>query len=212
MAPSISPRGVAPARRTFSAPSLIGLGHWARVGKDSLARQLVVSHGFVQLAFADALRDLAVKVDPHLQEVLRACGGDWEVAKTRDPSVRVILQRVGESARQTLGRDVWVRGLERRLRLGGRYVISDVRYPEEAQMIRRRGGCLVEVRRPGVRAANGHASEHALDEWRGWDAVVYNDGDVGGLAAAAAWIVELGQGPLRWTASEPPREFRCASH
>lgn len=209
---SIAPTHGVPPCRASDGLTLIGLGHWARVGKDSLARELVSSHGFVQLAFADALREFAVKVDPHLQEVVHSCGGDWEVAKVRDPSVRETLQRVGEAARETLGRDVWVRALERRLRPAGCYVISDVRYPEEAQLIRGRRGCLVDVRRPGVGAANGHPSEHALDEWPGWDAVVYNDGDVGALAAAAAWVVSLGQGPLRRTRGEALREFRCASH
>lgn len=190
---------------------LIGLGYQARVGKDSLAHELVSSHGFTQLAFADALRDLAPKVDLHLQSVLCACGGDWEVAKAQDPSVRVALQRVGESAREILGRDVWVRALARRLGPTGRYVISDVRHHEEVQLIRRHRGLLVDVHRPGVGAANGHSSEHALDGWTGWDAVVHNDGGLEDLAAAATWLVALAQRLTLGVRPEGPVEQDAAA-
>ena len=191
---------------------LIGLGYQARVGKDSLAHELVSAHGFTQIAFADALRDLAPKVDPHLQSVLDAWGGDWEVAKGQDPSVRVSLQRVGESAREILGRDVWVRALARRLGSAGRYVVSDVRHYEEVQFIRQHRGLLVNVCRPGVGAANGHSSEHALDEWMGWDATVQNDGGLEDIAAAAAWLVALAGRITAGARPIGPAEFSCAFH
>ncbi|HVD02741.1 MAG TPA: hypothetical protein VNF75_01170 [Candidatus Dormibacteraeota bacterium] len=165
---------------------LIGLGYQARVGKDSLARHLVAAHGFTQMAFADALRELAQKVDPNLRATLRAHGNDWEVAKRQDPAVRETLQEVGEAVRETLGRDVWVRALASRLAPVGRYVVSDVRHVEEALFIRDRGGLLVRVVRPRVGPANGHSSEHALDDWTDWDAVVHNDGTLAALAKAAA--------------------------
>ena len=190
---------------------LIGLGYQARVGKDSLAHQLVASHGFTRLAFADALRDLAPIVDPPLQSALLACGGDWELAKAQNPAVRESLQRVGEGAREVFGRDIWIRTLASRLGGTGRYVISDVRYLEEAQFIREQGGLLVNICRPGVGAANGHLSEHAFDGWDGWDAVVHNDSGLERLSWAAAWLVkafrEAGPGETR-----RPAEFRCASH
>jgi hypothetical protein len=44
-------------------------------------------------------------------------------------------------------------------------VVSDVRYPNEADAIKALGGSVWRINRLGVFAANDHASEHALDDY-----------------------------------------------
>ena len=56
--------------------------------------------------------------------------------------------------------------------------ITDVRYPNEAEMVLARGGKLVRIDRPGVTRLD-HPSECALDDWSDWDHVIENDGTLG---------------------------------
>lgn len=166
---------------------IVGLGHRAGVGKDTAAAGLSI-HGFYRVAFADALKALALDANPHvyagfdvgryqpLKDVVGEIG--WESAK-RYPEVRALLQRLGVAARDLLGSDVWVEaawGTVRTARLRGySVVITDVRFPNEFDRVRREGGVLIRIDRPGVDPANDHVSEHALDG-ADWDAVVVNDG------------------------------------
>ncbi|QAY17739.1 deoxynucleoside monophosphate kinase [Streptomyces phage Asten] len=168
---------------------LVGLSGYARSGKNEAANALV-NGGWRQAAFADKLRDFLYAVNPkiktwpdtppyELRRVIDTWG--WEQAKDRFPEVRELLQRTGtEAGREILGENVWVNAL-----FGGfdrendALVVTDVRFPNEADAIRERGGTLIRVERPGVlpkRASDGtvHRSETALDRY-GFDHVIVND-------------------------------------
>jgi hypothetical protein len=53
-------------------------------------------------------------------------------------------------------------------------VITDVRYPNEAERVQALGGCVIEVTRPGLNS-DGHASETPLPREL-VDLVIENDG------------------------------------
>jgi hypothetical protein len=59
----------------------------------------------------------------------------------------------------------------------GRYVITDVRFPNEAAALSAQGGQLWRIERPGVDAVNDHISETALDAWI-FDETIVNDGSI----------------------------------
>jgi len=178
-------------------PIIVGIGHRARAGKDTLACALVARHGFTRIAFADSVRLLAPLADPELAIRLKNHDGDWERAKAGDPYVRGALQRIGEGCRQVLGHDVWLRALTRQLEPGQRYVIPDVRYRDEASFVRSQGGMLVKVTRPGFDAvAGGHVSEHDLDDWPAWDLLVSNKGTLDELLAVADSVAEMVAAPV----------------
>jgi hypothetical protein len=59
--------------------------------------------------------------------------------------------------------DFWVDYALNSIPDGGKAVIADVRYPNEANAIRALGGKVFRVERDGVGPANSHASENALD-------------------------------------------------
>ncbi|MFG3200356.1 hypothetical protein ACGFYT_30030 [Streptomyces sp. NPDC048208] len=88
----------------------------------------------------------------------------WEYAKDHYPEVRRLLQHTGQSVRQ---RDpyYWVAALTQRLG-DGPTVVTDVRYPNEAWALARRGFRLVRVIRPalGDPSPAAHESETALDD------------------------------------------------
>jgi hypothetical protein len=156
---------------------IIGLGGHARSGKDTVAAYLIERYGFVRYAFADALRYAALALDPivdfswdidaitwartnvRLSEVVAAEG--WETAKER-PEVRRTLQRYGVAIRE-LQPDFWINAALSKVADETRpVVVTDVRFPNEVDAIRDRGGLFARVTRPGA-TGNGHISEHAID-------------------------------------------------
>lgn len=57
------------------------------------------------------------------------------------------------------------------------WIITDTRFPNEAEAIKKAGGIVIRINRPGVQPINPHPSETSLDDWE-FDAVINNDGDV----------------------------------
>ena len=136
-------------------------------GKDTAADHLVKAHGFVRVAFADTIRQVALTIDPYvhffrLSDVINLIG--WDRAK-RQPEVRRLLQVIGtEAGRDVHGIDVWVdRTFDAISALAHDQpvVITDVRFDNEARRLRTFGGRLVRVRRQTDNhdAVLGHRSE-----------------------------------------------------
>jgi hypothetical protein len=154
-------------------PPLVGLIGKKRVGKDTFAAVLVEEFGFARVAFADPLKEMALTIDPllpsdglytyHLAEAVDDLG--WEHVKDTYPEARRFLQRLGDGVRQ-FDEDFWVAaGMQEassNRAEGFPVVITDVRYPNEADAIREAGGTLVRITRPGVDDGDTHASETAL--------------------------------------------------
>ena len=169
---------------------IVGFSGYLRSGKDTAA-QALIEDGFEHRSFAKALKDMAYALYPivevrgvtpplRLAGVVDALG--WERAKDAYPEIRALLQRLGTDAgRKVLGEDIWVdtamRGVER---TGHNVVFTDVRFPNEADAIKDRGGMVIRVTRLGtapVSAAEVHPSETALDGYE-FDAWINNNGTV----------------------------------
>jgi hypothetical protein len=92
-------------------------------------------------------------------------------------TIREMLQKVGTDAiRENLHPDAWVNALFTDFHPDSKWVISDVRFPNEAEAVERRGGLLLRVERP-LKSNDRHKSEKALDDWK-FDHVIYNDGTI----------------------------------
>lgn len=61
------------------------------------------------------------------------------------------------------------------------FVIPDVRFPDEAALVRKLGGAIIRITRPGVGPANSHVSEHHEIEY---DGTIDNNGTIEQLAEA----------------------------
>jgi hypothetical protein len=148
---------------------IIGLTGYAQSGKDSIANILVENYGYQRVAFADPIRKLLYEMNPtvkdggyRLQGVVDGYG--WEVAKTAFPEVRTLLQTLGVGARKTFGDMFWVQQALRQVHFEGNFVITDVRYPNEAKAIRKYDGSQIwRIKRTGINPVNTHASETAMD-------------------------------------------------
>lgn len=137
--------------------TLVGLVGAKRAGKDSVAAVLVDRHDYRRFAFADALKALAVEVDDGVRSIVAREG--WEAAKEAE-WVRRSLQILGVAVREHVGTDSWVNVVDRQLAgYHGDAVITDVRFDNEVEMIRRRGGYIVRVDRPGLSHDDTHVSE-----------------------------------------------------
>jgi deoxynucleotide monophosphate kinase-like protein len=155
----------------------IGIIGRARVGKDTAGAWLCEHRGYVRVAFADAVRDVALRTDPivsiwpepdgepasaRLSQVIE--WESWDAAKDQHPEVRRILQETGMAIRAH-DPDFWLRIALDKTKVandaGHPVVITDVRFPNEAESLKRAGFALVYIDRPGVEHLD-HASEGAL--------------------------------------------------
>jgi hypothetical protein len=191
-------------KREPCPPVIVGMVGHLRAGKDSVAAHLIKDYGFARYAFADVLKDAALHLDPIVQveaqtaygygyggglyeyaevvetrltEVVGAMG--WDAAKAI-PEVRRTLQEYGMSIR-AIDPLFWVRAAMGRLVHDTRpVVVTDVRFPNEVDAIRDKGGIIVRVTRPGANGDN-HISERALNDTRA-DYTLNNDGTLTQLA------------------------------
>lgn len=153
---------------------IIGISGKKRHGKDHACAVLKTkgwedSVDVRRLAFADALK----------QELASACGVSVEFIELNKPSFRLGLQWWGtEFRRGHCGDDYWLRRMDEALltTTSAVVVVPDVRFVNEADWVKSRGGVVVRINRtadvPGTKDA--HLSETALDDYE-FDYVLENN-------------------------------------
>jgi hypothetical protein len=83
-------------------------------------------------------------------------------------TVRQFLQELGTDAiRNGLHPNTWVNALmhEYEPNKGSNWLISDTRFPNEAEAIKKCDGLVIRINRKNVKPINAHESETALDNW-----------------------------------------------
>ncbi len=171
---------------------LIGLGYKARQGKNFVANYMQEYNPRVWLyAFADELKLYCKEHHNELEP-------QWQLAhQTKahpafkaDPiyGCTPILQWYGTDVARKANPNTWVEALDRRLSNDNPEIaiVTDVRFPNEAEYIKKNGGFMVEVRRykDGIQFIDAgrdpkHVSETALDGYEGWDyAIECQDGNL----------------------------------
>lgn len=189
---------------------LIGITGRAGAGKDTVVTELQARRpGIGRAAFADALKaecaaafqcDLRLFTDPDLKErPARELGA----VRCTDPGFarflgtlewfaelrpRTIMQQWGDW-RRAQDPDYWVRMLaitvDAARGMGFQaFAVTDVRYPNELDWLRRSGGVLWRVQRAGLAPRSGHSSEWALRDAPA-DLTITNDDGVEQLATRA---------------------------
>jgi hypothetical protein len=179
-------------------PTLLGLSGFAGAGKDRLAAELAAADPrWRRVAFADPLREMVAAIDPTVRGAPLSTWlkvYDWDAAK-RHPligrEIRRILQDTGLAVRDIVGSTTWV-DIALGRALTAPTVITDVRFRNEAQAIRDRGGMVVRVDRPGVGPANSHVSEHDLAGFD-FDLVIVNDREPADMLGQLRRVVQIRQ-------------------
>ncbi len=121
-----------------------------------------------------------------------------------DLSPRRIIQLLGtESVRDVFGLDTWVKRAQLSVEMllecekleplaSDALIFTDTRFDNEAQWIKRSGGIIIEIVRPGLAGVEAHRSEQGLPPEL-VDAVLLNDGTLDDLRVkvatrAAEWL------------------------
>lgn len=175
---------------------IIGLAGYARSGKDEAAKGLEL-FGFQRVAFADKLREFAYRLNPivgaeglawgdnvrfvRLQTIIDLWGWNGYKETQYGAEIRELLQRLGtECGRQLISDTIWIDAALGDSHIGYNVVVTDVRFPNEFDAIKERGGYVVRITRDGVGPANAHPSETALDGFD-FDFVLDNNGTIAEL-------------------------------
>lgn len=155
---------------------IIGLTGYAQSGKDTVAKILVDQYGYTRIAFADKIRDFLYETNPMYDSIAgeplfvkaRVDRDGWEKAK-QSPQIRRLLQNSGVAARKVFGEGFWVHEAMKTMledpRPDMNYVLTDVRFFNEADMIRAITGQIWRIKRIGVDAVNAHVSESQMDDY-----------------------------------------------
>jgi len=159
--------------------------------KDPLQHEELLedSSGWEVRKFAGKLKDIA----SHLTGIDRDEFENQEFKKTvlgrewwtpcdegmQPMTVRDLLQKLGtECMRNGLHTNTWVNALMADYEEEySDWVITDTRFPNEAQAIKDKGGIIIRVDRPGVSPINAHPSETGLDDWE-FDHKIVNLSDI----------------------------------
>jgi ABC-type dipeptide/oligopeptide/nickel transport system ATPase component len=129
---------------------IIGISGKSGCGKDTLANIFMGMYpemNFQQMAFADKVKELAgalLSVETKQFEN-REYKESWN--EELSISVRGILQVIGDGLREKIHPDVWLIALQKRIDPNANVLISDVRYFNEAQFIKKMGGMVISIDR-----------------------------------------------------------------
>lgn len=144
---------------------VVGITGLPRSGKDTFAKSLL-KYGYRRLAFADPLKDAAAaayglpryKFEDEYKDVIDPY---W------DMTPRDMLKQLGTGAVRATNPYHWIQRLDKDLQ-GHRenpllmgIVITDVRNINELEYVRKLGGFIVQVRRPGLMATT-HETDQQL--------------------------------------------------
>lgn len=173
---------------------LIAVTGQARSGKDSFAA-ICAKYGYTRIAFADPLKVITAHIAGEPSHLFFDELSKEEFSDTLGMTRRQALQKVGQAVRESLGKDAWVkRAMQEWVSSGLRpTVLSDCRYPNEAQAVRELGGVVVQVVRPGS-GLSGEAAQHESEKQISddlIDVVINNDGTLGDLAVEVRKIINM---------------------
>jgi hypothetical protein len=152
----------------------------ARTGKSTAADHLRTKYGFYEMAFAAPIRVATSIMFGWPVEITFTQEGKAMRSPYWDITVRKALQDVGQGMRDIFGDDFWIRRWQMDyVQVMDQYniVVSDVRYENEADVIRKLGGHIFHIIRDEgglVGEEASHSSEHGLIPDDG-DIVIHND-------------------------------------
>lgn len=127
-------------------------------GKNTVG-EILSQRGFKSLSFASTLKDAVASIFGWERQLLEGNNSEsrefrekndtfWSTKLGRPISPRVILQEMGtEVMRDRFHQNIWLYSLEKQIKMGENYVITDVRFKNEINFIKNMGGRIVFVSR-----------------------------------------------------------------
>ena len=87
---------------------------------------------------------------------------------------RELLQKIGTDVGRVINPDIWIKSTFGFMDPDKKYIITDVRFPNELQACKDKGALCVRINRDVTNME--HESEHALDECTNFDVIIENNG------------------------------------
>lgn len=152
---------------------------------------------FQNIKFAAKVKEICALLINQKIELFYDRSGYNTIIPGLDISRRELMQRVGDGLRQTVDNSVWVKATLNNFRPNENIIITDVRYPNELDVIKERGGILIRVIRPEHQESTligeqaKHSSETALDNMSLTEFItVINDGTLDDLRVKIKYIMD----------------------
>lgn len=143
-------------------------------GKSTVARLLHNATSYPVVSFADKLKDITCilsgctradledynfKENKLVPDYLRPYCGN-----VKKPTFRAFLQHFGSEVMRGVNDNIWIDCTLSNASEEKGLIISDCRFPNEAKAVKARGGIVIKVVRPDVKAEDSHQSETRIDE------------------------------------------------
>lgn len=157
--------------------SIVGIFGKAGSGKDTIANYMIENLGYTKIAFADVLKDIVSVLfswERHLLEgdtkesrEFRETKDMWWSNKLgKEITPRLMLQQIGTDLfRNHFDKNIWLHVIERKIRKYDKVVISDIRFPNEHQLIKDLNGIIIKVERNIDNKVPYHSSENNFDNF-----------------------------------------------
>jgi dephospho-CoA kinase len=173
-------------------PRIVGIAGRAGTGKDTVAGYLQRQYHYHLFRFADPLKQA-------LQTMFGIAPEVWEDRAAKEAALpwlgvspRYLAQTLGTDwGRRMIADDLWIRVMERRIERhrDHRIIIPDVRFDNEAALIKRHGGVVVKLFRDSAPDVLLHASEAGVSDLL-CDDFIANNGTIDGLYKTAVEVLE----------------------
>ena len=155
-------------------PTIVGCIGVQGAGKDEICNYLRDRHSFVKDGFSDPIYALLWEMNPIIsvedygdeiidhRAAVQEKGIDY--VKRNYDEIRRWLQIIGtEYGRNVFGQDCWIRALDARIKDSPLVAVRDVRFENEIDYIRSRGGFSVHVEsNRAPERDQSHVSEHLV--------------------------------------------------
>lgn len=173
-------------------------------GKSETAK-ILSELGYIIHPFARPLKEVATRFIQVVTGMSESAAKKYVYEKKEDQipgmakgmTARKVMQLMGtDFARNLIDEEIWVNAWSREVDTFGRMfcvVADDMRFPNEAGMIRSMGGKLWRITRQSAKIAGktNHQSEGALDHFD-FDAEILNDGSIQELRATIIATLKKG--------------------
>lgn len=187
---------------------VVGVTGFKRHGKDTVGDHLCDQYGFTKLAFADPLKEICKilfsfdekQLYGDSKEIVDSFWG-FTPRKTFETIGTEIFRETLPNYLPEIGLDIWIKSLEKKMLTMykqnpdkyNKFVITDVRFPNELKFIRKYKGTLYKVQRHEVLEDElklMHDSERFIPELKE-DVFFYNTGDLEHLYTQIDYYVEM---------------------
>lgn len=140
---------------------ILGFSGFIGSGKNTAAKFLITEHGFQQESFAGSLKDVISSIFGWDRELLEGLTDEsrtwrneidpWWASRLNIPNLtpRWVMQNLGTDVlRNHFHNEIWIASVENKLQKSKENVIvSDVRFPNEAESIKRLGGLVIRIKK-----------------------------------------------------------------